>query len=165
MRSRAPADTVGFTGRHMLLIMIAFFAVVIAVNVTMATVAGTSWTGFVVRNSYVASQEFNGRVAAARAQAELGWTATLLVEHGEARLALVDREGRAVPLRAASLALRSPASDRKDATVTLEWNRDAFRGRTDIADGQWVVEIQGGMADGGTWRETRRIMLRNGSTQ
>jgi len=149
----------------MLLIMIAFFAVIIAANVTMATVAGTSWTGFVVRNSYVASQEFNGRVAAARAQAELGWTATLRLEHGEARLMIVDREGRAVPLRAASLALRSPASDRKDATVPLEWNRDGFRGRTDIGDGQWVVEIQGGMADGGTWRETRRIRLRNGSTQ
>jgi nitrogen fixation protein FixH len=131
----------------------------------MATVAGTSWTGFVVRNSYVASQEFNGRVAAARAQADLGWTATLVVEHGEARLTIVDREGRAVPIRAASLALRSPASDRKDSTVQLEWIGEEFRGLVDIADGQWVVEIQAGMADGGVWRDTRRMLIRNGSTQ
>jgi nitrogen fixation protein FixH len=165
MTSRAPAETGGFTGRHMLMIMIAFFAVVIAVNVTMATVAGTSWTGFVVRNSYVASQEFNGRVAAARAQADLGWTATLLIEHGEARLTIVDRQRRAVPIRAATLALRSPASDRKDSTVALEWTKDEFRGPVDIADGQWVVEIEAGMADGGIWRETRRMLLRSGSTR
>ena len=50
-----------FTGRHMLGIMLAFFATVIAVNVTMAMFASKSWTGFVVRNSYVASQEFNER--------------------------------------------------------------------------------------------------------
>ncbi len=165
MRSPAPADAGGFTGRHMLTIMITFFAVVIAVNVTMATVAGTSWTGLVVPNSYVASQEFNGRLAAARAQAELGWTATLLVENGEVRLTIVDREERAVPIRAASLALRSPATDRKDATIQLERTEDEFRGPAHIADGQWVVEIQAGMAHGGTWRETRRILLRNGSTQ
>lgn len=165
MRSPAPVDTGGFTGRHMLMIMIAFFAVIIAVNVTMATVAGTSWTGFVVRNSYVASQEFNGRVAAARAQAGLGWSATLLVEQGEARLTIVDREGRAVPIRAASLALRNPASDRKDSTVQLEWIGEEFRGPVDIADGQWVVEIQAAMADGGVWRDTRRMLLQGGSTR
>ena len=61
-----------FTGRHMLAAMLAFFGVIIAVNITMAVFAQTSWTGFVVRNSYVASQEFNGKVAAARAQAALG---------------------------------------------------------------------------------------------
>lgn len=165
MRSHAPVDTGGFTGRHMLMIMIAFFAVIIAVNVTMATVAGTSWTGFVVRNSYVASQEFNGRVAAARAQARLGWNATLLIEGGVARLAIVDREGLAVPIRAVSLALRNPASDRKDSTVLLEWTKDGFRAPVEIADGQWVVEIQAGMADGGVWRDTRRMLLRNGSTR
>ncbi|TGV41583.1 cytochrome oxidase, partial [bacterium M00.F.Ca.ET.168.01.1.1] len=36
-----------FTGRHMLVIILAFFGVVIAVNLTMATLASTSWTGLV----------------------------------------------------------------------------------------------------------------------
>ncbi|RWK14298.1 FixH family protein, partial [Mesorhizobium sp.] len=48
-----------FTGRHMLAIILAFFGVVIAVNLTMATLANTSWTGLVVENTYVASQQFN----------------------------------------------------------------------------------------------------------
>lgn len=60
-----------FTGRHMLAIMIAFFGVIIAVNVTMAVMAGRSWTGIVVEDTYIASQEFNSRVAEGRAQAAL----------------------------------------------------------------------------------------------
>ncbi|MFP5454579.1 MAG: FixH family protein, partial [Alphaproteobacteria bacterium] len=49
----------GFTGRHMAASMVGFFTVVIAVNVTMATVASHSFGGTVVDNSYVASQRFN----------------------------------------------------------------------------------------------------------
>lgn len=48
-----------FTGRHMLATILTFFGVVIAVNLTMATLASTSWTGLVVENTYVASQQFN----------------------------------------------------------------------------------------------------------
>lgn len=66
--------TRGFTGRHMLAAMIGFFGVVIAVNVTMATLAARSFGGAVVKNSYVASQKYNGWLAEAREQARLGWS-------------------------------------------------------------------------------------------
>ena len=62
-----------FTGWHMTAILISFFAVVIAVNTLMATVAVCSFGGTVVENSYVASQKFNGWLAEARAQEKLGW--------------------------------------------------------------------------------------------
>lgn len=62
-----------FTGRHMTAILVAFFALVISVNVLMATVAVGSFGGTVVDNSYVASQKFNGWLAEARAQKRLGW--------------------------------------------------------------------------------------------
>lgn len=52
-----------FTGRHMLAIMLAFFGVIIAVNGVMATFATRSWSGLVVENTYVASQQFNERAA------------------------------------------------------------------------------------------------------
>lgn len=54
-------------------ILIGFFAVVIAVNLLMATVAVRTFGGTVVENSYVASQKFNGWLAEARAQQGLGW--------------------------------------------------------------------------------------------
>ncbi|MGC6331021.1 FixH family protein [Rhizorhabdus sp. FW153] len=64
----------GFTGRHMAVSMVGFFAVVIAVNVTMATVASRSFGGTVVDNSYVASQHFNRWLDEAAAERKLGWT-------------------------------------------------------------------------------------------
>ena len=62
-----------FTGWHMTAILVTFFAVVIAVNMLMATMAVRSFGGAVVENSYVASQKFNGWLAQARAQEKLGW--------------------------------------------------------------------------------------------
>ena len=62
-----------FTGWHMTAILVAGFAVVIAVNMAMATIAVRSFGGTVVENSYVASQKFNGWLAQARAQEKLGW--------------------------------------------------------------------------------------------
>ena len=66
-----------FTGRHMAMIMVAFFGVVIAVNVTMARLAGSTFGGVVVENSYVASQHFNRWLDEAAAEQALGWRADL----------------------------------------------------------------------------------------
>ncbi|MFN3943294.1 MAG: FixH family protein [Allosphingosinicella sp.] len=63
-----------FTGYHMWAVMIAFFGTIIAVNAVMATFATRTFGGKVVENSYVASQNFNAWLAAARAQEGLGWT-------------------------------------------------------------------------------------------
>ncbi len=60
-----------FTGWHMLGIMVAFFGVIIAVNITMAYKAVSSWSGLVVKNTYVASQEFNDKAETGKEQAAL----------------------------------------------------------------------------------------------
>lgn len=65
-----------FTGKHFAVIIVAFFAVVVSVNLVMARYASATFGGVVVENSYVASQEFNGWLVAARREAALGWTAT-----------------------------------------------------------------------------------------
>jgi len=49
-----------FTGWHMTFILVSFFAVVIAVNLTMAHFASSTFGGLVVENSYVASQKYDG---------------------------------------------------------------------------------------------------------
>jgi nitrogen fixation protein FixH len=152
-----------FTGRHMLAIMLAFFAVVIGVNVTMAVFAGASWTGFVVRNSYVASQEFNGKVAAARTQQALGWKAELAIRGGLATLRLVDRKGRALAVERATLVLRSPASDAEDRTVELSAEGETMSGLLGVRDGLWVVEIDVVVAGHEPWRDTRRIRISGGT--
>ncbi len=62
-----------FTGRHMLIILLAFFGIVVVVNLWMATEAEATFGGEVVENSYVASQHFNRWLAEAREQQALGW--------------------------------------------------------------------------------------------
>jgi nitrogen fixation protein FixH len=57
-----------FTGKHMLFSMVAFFGVIIAVNLIMARFAVTTWSGLVVPNTYVASQQFNAQAELSRAR-------------------------------------------------------------------------------------------------
>lgn len=64
-----------FTGRHFAALIVAFFAVVVAVNLVMARYASATFGGVVVENSYVASQRFNDWLADARREAALGWSA------------------------------------------------------------------------------------------
>lgn len=66
-----------FTGWHMTAIIAGFFGLVIAVNLYMAHAAISTFGGTVVENSYVASQKFNGWLAAARKQEQLGWSTRL----------------------------------------------------------------------------------------
>jgi len=61
-----------FTGRKMAAIMVAFFAVVIIVNVYMAREASSTFGGVVVENSYVASQQYNRWLDEASAENALG---------------------------------------------------------------------------------------------
>lgn len=63
-------------GRHVSAILVAGFAVVIAVNLTAAVAAKRTFGGIVVENSYVASQDFNRWLAEAERERALGWKVT-----------------------------------------------------------------------------------------
>ncbi len=91
-----------FTGRHMALVMIGFFGVVIAVNVLLANLAVSTFSGTVVENSYVASQGFNRLLGAAKADKALGWKMALgRAGSGAVRFTLSDASGR--PLTGAAV--------------------------------------------------------------
>lgn len=84
-RNHPPAGLI--TGRIVLGIMVAFFGVVIAVNVAMARLAAGTFGGTVVENSYVASQKYNQWLAQGRAQERLGWTTPISLD-GQRRVVL-----------------------------------------------------------------------------
>jgi len=77
-----------FTGWHMAAILVAFFGIVIVVNVYMATLASTSFSGVVVENSYVASQHYNTWLDEAAKEKALGWQ-TGVTRQGDGRVAVV----------------------------------------------------------------------------
>lgn len=91
-----------FTGYHATLIIVAFFAVVVAVNMVMARFALSTFGGTVVDNSYVASQEYNKWLAQARNQRARGWAVSQIVRSGDrARLNVTGADG--VPLEGAKI--------------------------------------------------------------
>lgn len=64
-----------FTGRHISIILVGFFAIVVGVNFLMARLAISTFGGVVVENSYVAGQHFNRWLDQATSQKALGWKA------------------------------------------------------------------------------------------
>nr|WP_187973040.1 FixH family protein [Aquibium microcysteis] len=165
MRQSSPSSG-EFTGRHMLLVMLAFFGVIIAVNVTMATLANTSWSGLIVKNSYVASQHFNAQARAARAQTALGWTGTMGYADGTFRYTLADAGGAPVRLDASQAFFRRPVDDRHDETIPMEpAGRGTVSGAVDLKDGIWIVEIAAAAGLDAPYREVKRISVRGGVLQ
>ncbi len=152
-----------FTGRHMLAIILAFFGVVIAVNLTMATLASTSWTGLVVENTYVASQQFNEKAEEGRAQAALGWTGQLTIAWGEVRYGIIDAAGKPVSLHGVKVLFRHPAYEKADESVTLALvSGQEFAAQHVPRDGVWIIEIDADAGLAKPYRDVRRVMISQG---
>ncbi|MCV3205457.1 FixH family protein [Mesorhizobium sp. YC-39] len=155
-----------FTGRHMLFIILGFFGVVIGVNMTMATLASRSWTGLVVENTYVASQQFNRKAEEGRAQAALGWTGKLAIASGNVRYSLTDAAGDPVALHGVKALFRHPAYEAEDEAVVLApGSGQEFSARHTPKDGVWIVEIDADAGLAEPYRDVRRIMISKGLLQ
>jgi nitrogen fixation protein FixH len=162
----APSHTAGFTGRHMLLIMVAFFGIVIAVNLTMARLAGSSFGGLVVENSYVASQAFNSRLKRSRDQRLLGWTPHLDIHGGTIRYRLADGAGNTVPVTAVAVEFRHPSYQSKDWSVRLDPLSDgSFEARNVARDGVWTIETDSDVGRETPYRDVRRVIIRRGEAR
>ena len=162
----APGRKGEFTGRHMLVIMIAFFGIIIAINVTMAVMAQKSWTGVVAENTHVSSRQFNAQVAEARTQRALGWSSELVISDGVITYRLNDAENNPVRARSAVAYFRRPVHESADQQVTMAAQADgALTARADLGDGLWnvVIETEAGLER--PYRETRRVTLQDGATR
>lgn len=140
--SNAPEAAGAFTGRHMATILIAFFAVVIAVNFYMARVAIGSFGGTVVENSYVASQNYGRWLRAADAQARAGWQAQAAIEHGYLRV-MLRRADKVVADAPVSAIARHPLGRVADRRLMLVPGSvpGRYRATAPLPAGRWRIEI------------------------
>ena len=146
--------------------MVAFFGAIIAVNLTMAVFAINSWSGLVVKNAYVASQEFNGKARAGREQAALGWHGELAYEKGALRYRLISANGAVVAATDVEAALGRPAYESEDTTIALSPSGDGgFSGEIALGDGQWIVKVSAEVGLAEPWLDIRRIHVRNGAAR
>ncbi|AJD46104.1 cation transporter [Rhizobium sp. SEMIA 4085] len=132
----------GFTGRHMLFIMLSFFGIIISVNMTMAWYASSSWSGLVVKNAYVASQEFNKKAQAMRAMATSGVSGEFALQDGLIVYGLRDRGGSPAAADEVTAHFRRPVGDQEDFVIRLRKRPDGhFEARHRVLSGDWIVEV------------------------
>jgi len=154
------------TGRMVLLMLLAFFGIVIGVNVTMAKLAISTLPGTEVDSPYAASLAYEKEIAAAHAQDARHWEVDAHVERaadGAALLQLTarDKDGRPVTGLKFAGRFERPTDKRADLAVELsEVGIGIYRGRLDaVAAGQWDLVLEGDAAGQRMFLSKNRVLL------
>ncbi|NCN83618.1 MAG: FixH family protein [Sphingomonadales bacterium] len=138
-----------FTGYHATMIIVAFFAVVVGVNMVMARFALSTFGGTVVDNSYVASQEYNKWLEQARDQQAHGWTVSQIMRSGDrARLNVTGADG--APLRGVKIAVvaEHPVGRTEPFEITFaEDSPGEYQSVETIPAGRWKLKLLVSQAD------------------
>ncbi|MCX7668748.1 MAG: FixH family protein [Anaerolineae bacterium] len=146
------------TGRHVLMICLAFFGVIIAVNVLLAVKAVSTFPGLEVENSYVASQTFDADRAAQQA---LGWelAKSYDAERGELRLTFTDARGFAAPVRALKVLVGRPTDATDDRYPDFTELGGSFVAPLRLAPGKWMLHVEARAADGTSFRQRLDLLV------
>jgi nitrogen fixation protein FixH len=152
-----PTQSGEFTGRHMLLVICGFFAVVISVNVVMAVSASRTWTGLVVQNSYVESQQFQEKHDRVKAQVAEGWRFTIGYRAGSLYFHASDKSGNPLVLDAVQAFLRRPVGGHDDQSIGLVQTDQDYAALVELAPGVWDVTVTTGGTPLGPIEFERRI--------
>ncbi|MDO5647297.1 FixH family protein [Paracoccus sp. (in: a-proteobacteria)] len=149
------------TGKHVLVITVGAFAVIIAVNLVMATVAIRTFPGVETTSSYIASQQFDRDRAA---QEALGWTSGVDYADGVLTVTLRNAQDRPVTPDALSVLVRRPTHQRDDHAPDL---RPEGAGRwvaeLPLDPGDWNVDLSATAADGTAFRQRLSLVLKPGA--
>lgn len=133
------------TGKHVAMIFVGAFGVIIAVNIALAVSAVRTFPGLEVKNSYVASQEFNTRL---HDQQELGWEVKAEYVGGLLILAITDGEGGAVKPKTLEAVVGRPTHVKDDVIPDFQFDGNAFVAPVPLGNGNWNIRMKATTADG-----------------
>lgn len=148
------AATRPITGRFVLIAMLAFFTVVIGVNVVMINLAVSTLPGTEVDSAYSASLAYEGEIKAARQQNARGWKIDAHIDRGAdgnvvLNMHASDAQGTALAGLTVSGRLERPTDRRADEAFEIaEGSNGEYRGTAQgVLPGQWELVIEAA-ADG-----------------
>jgi nitrogen fixation protein FixH len=147
------------TGWHVLAMFVAFFGVIIAVNVTLAWQAIATFPGLEVANGYVASQSFDRD---RKAQQALGWT----LVHGydpaahELRLTFTDAAGLPVAVKALDVLVGRTTATAQDTRPEFVVRGGAYVASADLAMGKWMMAVEAVAQDGTRFHQRLDLHVR-----
>ncbi len=138
------------TGRKVLAMFIAFFGVIVSVNLFMAYMAVGTFPGKDVKNSYVASQSFD---ADREAQVALGWTVNVSYQDGELQVGVVDKTGQPADVAKLDAIVGRPTHVREDQTPEFQQRQGVFKARLTLAPGKWHLRLNATALDGTPFKQ------------
>lgn len=137
------------TGRTVLLITGAAFAVIIAVNLTLAFQAVATFPGLETKSSYVASQTFN---ADRRAQLALNWDVEAVMHGDTLRLSLRNEDAPVVAdIQSAVLGRATHVAD--DQNLDLVFDGQDYVAQVTPGSGNWNLRLVALAGDGTRFRQ------------
>jgi len=154
------------TGRHVLLWIVGFFAVIFAVNGILVRAATSTFGGLETQSSYKAGLMFEDEVARAERQQALQWQVDgKLVRDlaGEAVLDVSVRDAQGAPVSglSADATLAHPADSRLDRVIHLAGSgAGAFHGADIAQPGQWELIVDFYRGDARVFRSRSRVTLK-----
>lgn len=157
MASQAKGSTAGkLTGRKVLMIFCGAFTIIIGVNILLMVKAIDTFSGLVVPNSYVASQEFNTKRAA---QVALGWNAAIDYHDGAVYLTLLDDAGKVVRPRELSIIVGRATTTQTDHQLELVETPKGYASPIDLAPGNWRIDIEATAENGAGFLQYRSLVV------
>lgn len=146
------------TGRQVFAVTAGAFAVIIGVNLVMAWKAVSTFPGLEVKNSYVASQEFDKK---RKAQEALDWTVAPSYEAGKLAIAVTGPEGRPAVLEGFEAMIGRTTERQHDMEPEFSYDGGRFVAPVDLARGRWEIRVKAQATDG-TPFEQRLILTVKG---
>ncbi|MGX4773122.1 FixH family protein [Bradyrhizobium guangdongense] len=154
------------TGTKVLLMLVAFFGVVIGVNVTMMKLAIATLPGTDVDSPYAAGLVYDREISAAQDQAARKWKVSAHIERradGNAVLQVEARDAADRPVTGLTFEgrLERPTDKRADLAVELaEAGSGVYRGNAaSVAPGQWDLVIEGDAKGERVFLSRNRVIL------
>lgn len=143
-----------FTGKHALMLFGTAFAVIIGVNIALAVNAVKTFPGLEVKNSYVASQEFDQR---RRAQEALGWSVYASSAGDQVKLEITDADGNPVEVAKLSATLGRATHVQDDQQPEFTFDGQAYVAPADLGPGNWNIRMVARAKNGTEF--TQRVIL------
>ncbi|HZP21748.1 MAG TPA: FixH family protein [Bauldia sp.] len=152
------------TGRNVLALLVAFFGVVIVINVFMMSAAIRTFGGVDVPSSYEAGRAFEKEVAKAAAQAGRDWRVDedLSAAGGDRVLTVRILDAGGTPITGVQVRakLAHPVDERQDVELAMsEEESGVYRGRGLVAAGVWQLELQVDRSGEQVFRSRNRILV------
>jgi len=143
-----------FTGKHALMLFVGAFAVIIGVNIALAVNAVKTFPGLEVKNSYVASQQFDQRRSA---QEALGWSVYASSQGDTVKLEITDADGNPVEVAKLIATLGRATHVQDDQQPEFTFDGQAYVAPADLGPGNWNIRMVARAKNGTEF--TQRVIL------